>query len=127
MTLIIRCVDVLSTQIKVEEYFLEFLITDDTSRLRLFNELQDALKFLGLDIDCVSGQDYDNGSNMKEKCQGVQKRLLDLNPRAFYMPCGCHCLNLVLCDMATSCLKAKSFFLEYVKQFILCFLILQSN
>ena len=26
------------------------------------------------------------------------------------MPCGCHCLNLVLCDMAKSCLRAKSFF-----------------
>ena len=110
MTFIIRCVDVLSTPIKVEDYFLEFLIVDDTSGLEIFNELQDALKFLGLDIDCVRGQDYDNGSNMKEKCQGVQKRLLDLNPRAFYMPCGCHCLNLVLCDMTTSCLKAKSFF-----------------
>ena len=47
---------------------------------------------------------------MKGKHQGVQKRLLDINPRAFYMPCGCHCLNLVLCDMANSCHKAKTFF-----------------
>ena len=47
---------------------------------------------------------------MKEKNKGVQKRVLELNPRAFYTPRGCHSLNLVLCDMANSCPKAKSFF-----------------
>ena len=47
---------------------------------------------------------------MKGKYQGVQKRLLEINCRAFYIPCGCHNLNLVLCDVANSCVKAISFF-----------------
>jgi hypothetical protein len=47
---------------------------------------------------------------MKGKHQGVQKRLIDINPRALYMPCACHSLNLTLCDMAKSCRKAISFF-----------------
>ncbi|KAF3613472.1 hypothetical protein FXO38_36228 [Capsicum annuum] len=47
---------------------------------------------------------------MKGKHQGVQKRLLDINPRSFYTPCCCHNLNLVLCDVANSCTKAISFF-----------------
>ncbi|XVF56890.1 hypothetical protein PTKIN_Ptkin06aG0156900 [Pterospermum kingtungense] len=47
---------------------------------------------------------------MKGKEKGMQKRLLEINPRAFYTPCGCHSLNLVLCDMANSCPKAVSFF-----------------
>jgi hypothetical protein len=47
---------------------------------------------------------------MKGKNQGVQKKLLDINPRAFYSACGCHSLNLTLCDMAKSCGKAKDFF-----------------
>ncbi|KAI8541986.1 hypothetical protein RHMOL_Rhmol08G0104000 [Rhododendron molle] len=51
----------------------------------------------------LRGQGYDNSSNMKGKNKGVQKRLLDKNPRAFYTPCGCHSLNLALCDMANSC------------------------
>ncbi|WOG86707.1 hypothetical protein DCAR_0205925 [Daucus carota subsp. sativus] len=47
---------------------------------------------------------------MKGKHQGVQKRLLDINSKAFYTPCGCHSLNLALCDIANSCVKAKDFF-----------------
>lgn len=46
---------------------------------------------------------------MRGKHQDVQKILLDVNPRAYYMPCGCHSLNL-LSDMANSCVKGKSFF-----------------
>ena len=35
-----------------------------------------------------------------------------INPKAFYSACGCgyHSLNLVLCGMTNSCLKATSFF-----------------
>jgi hypothetical protein len=47
---------------------------------------------------------------MKGKHQGIQKRLLDVNPRAFYVPCGCYTLNFALCDMAKSCVKARNFF-----------------
>jgi hypothetical protein len=47
---------------------------------------------------------------MKGKERGVQKRLLDINLKAFYTPCGCHSLNRMLCDIANSCLKAISFF-----------------
>ncbi|XBI69873.1 hypothetical protein VPH35_064499 [Triticum aestivum] len=47
---------------------------------------------------------------MKGKNLGVQALLLNINPRAFYSACGCHSLNLTLCDMAKTCGKAKDFF-----------------
>ncbi|KAK4581484.1 hypothetical protein RGQ29_024923 [Quercus rubra] len=81
----------------------------DTSGKGIFNEIISVIKSLELDINDVRGQRYDNGSNMKGKKQGVQKRIIDINPRAFYTPCGCHNLNLVLCDVANSCPKAISF------------------
>ena len=61
-----------------------------------------------LDIDNVRGQGYDNGANMKGKHQRVQKQFLELNPKALYMPCVGHSLNLTLSDMAHSCVKAIS-------------------
>ncbi|KAL4614534.1 hypothetical protein ACB092_07G060100 [Castanea dentata] len=79
------------------EHFVEFLKVDNTSEKCLFNEIINAIKNLELDIN--------DGKN-----QGVQKRILDINPKAFYTPCGCHNVNLILCDMANFCPKAISFF-----------------
>ncbi|XP_022870439.1 uncharacterized protein LOC111389726 [Olea europaea var. sylvestris] len=47
---------------------------------------------------------------MSGKYKGVQRRVLEMNPRAFYTPCGAHSLNLALCDMVNCCSKAVSFF-----------------
>ena len=47
---------------------------------------------------------------MKGKHQDVQKRLLEINPKALYVPYACHCLNLTICDMTHSCVKEISFF-----------------
>ena len=110
MSLVIRCVDYSANFVTVEEYWVEFLKVDDTSGLGLFTEIKNMLTNLELDIDDIRGQGYDNGSNMKGKHKGVQTRLLEINPRAFYTLCGCHSLNLTLCDMANCCPKAMSFF-----------------
>lgn len=89
---------------------MSYLEIKDTTGEGIFTTLQNALADLKLNIGDVRGQGYDNRSNMKGKHKGVQKRLLDINPRAFYTPCGCHSLNLALCDMASSTDKAVSFF-----------------
>ncbi|XP_022851453.1 zinc finger MYM-type protein 1-like [Olea europaea var. sylvestris] len=110
MSLVIRCVDESMDSSMVQEYWIEFLKVDDTSGLGLFTELTNVLTNLELDVDNIRGQVYDNGANMSGRHKGVQKRLLEINPRAFYTPCGCHSLNLALCDMANCCSKAMSFF-----------------
>jgi hypothetical protein len=67
ISLIIRYVDSSSNHIHIEESFMEFLEVNDTSGKRLFDVIEGELKHLGLNIDDVRGQGYDNGSNMKGK------------------------------------------------------------
>ncbi|KAF8113314.1 hypothetical protein N665_0051s0009 [Sinapis alba] len=90
MSLLIRCVDISSVSTSIEEFFLTFLKLDDKSGEGMFSTIQDALVSFELEIDDVRGKGYDNGSNMKGN-----------NKEAFYTPCGCDSLNLVLCDIAS--------------------------
>jgi hypothetical protein len=111
MSLIIRYVDTSSDSVCIVESFLGFLAVNDTTGQGLFDVLLEELKSLDLDVDNLRGQGHDNESNMKGKNIGaVQRKVLDINPRAFYSACGCHNLNLTLCDMAKSCQKGIEFF-----------------
>ncbi|XP_076906028.1 uncharacterized protein LOC143561972 [Bidens hawaiensis] len=58
----------------------------------------------------MRGQGYDNGANMKGKHSGVQRRFLKKVFRDLYSACGCHSLNLELCDMANTITKFREFF-----------------
>jgi hypothetical protein len=55
-------------------------------------------------------QTYANASNMKGKRSVVQHKILCVNPRAFFIPCNFHSLNLVVNDAAMSSRDAVSFF-----------------
>ena len=73
------------------------------------------LKDLKINFADCSGQSYDNGANMKGKHKGVQARLLEINPRAMFVPCGAHTLNLVVADSAKEYLDATAYF-EYLQK-----------
>ncbi|CAH2315661.1 zinc finger MYM-type 1-like [Pelobates cultripes] len=74
------------------------------------------------DIDNSSGQGYDNGTNMAGKTNGVQSKILNINPRAVFVPCGCHCRNLVIGDAVRSCKESMQLF-----GIIQCFYVLFSG
>lgn len=95
---------------EVKEHFLGFFPITDTTGLGLTQFLLDFLISNEIDIQDMRGQGYDNGANMKGKNIGLQKRILDLNPRAFYIPCAAHSLNLVVNDAAKSSLEIVNFF-----------------
>ncbi|XP_017792105.1 PREDICTED: uncharacterized protein LOC108574098 [Habropoda laboriosa] len=65
---------------------------------------------LGIKISDCRGQGYDNGANMRGIYQGVQANILRVNPKALYVPCGSHNLNLLLGDIAKSSTQALHFF-----------------
>ncbi|XP_048513424.1 zinc finger MYM-type protein 1-like [Athalia rosae] len=68
----------------------------------------------------MRGQGYDNGANMKGKRSGVQSRILKINPRATFVPCSCHSLNLVVNDAASASGETVGFF-DIVQQLYVFF------
>ncbi|XP_047132435.1 52 kDa repressor of the inhibitor of the protein kinase-like [Hydra vulgaris] len=111
LSLTIRIVDLsLDIRVEIKEYFLGFFSVSDSTGLGLTEVLIELLTKHGLEISNCRGQGYDNGSNIKGKINGVQKRILNLNPLALYVPCGNHSLNLVISDSARSSVKFIAFF-----------------
>ena len=106
----VRIVNISEYPIKINEHFLGFFNVNDTTGLGLTEIIIGALKDFGLNMSFCRGQGYDNGANMKGKKMGLQKRILDLNPLAFYLSCGSHSLNLVICDAAQSSLNSINVF-----------------
>lgn len=95
---------------EIEEHFLEFVAVENTTGEKLADYVINKLQDLGLSLVNCRGQGYDNGANMRGEKSGVQRRLLNINPLAFFVPCGSHSWNLVLGDAASSCVQAQTFF-----------------
>lgn len=94
----------------VYEHFIQFMQVESSTGENLYKTLLNTLEELKLDVKDIRGQGYDNGSNMKGHTSGVQARLLQDNPRAFFVPCACHNYNLLLGDVAKCCPDAITFF-----------------
>jgi len=94
----------------VKETFFGYLNVLDTMGRGLLELFLEKIDTWSLDIQDCRGQSYDNGSNMKGKNAGVQARMTELNPKAFYVPCASHSLNLVIEDGAKSSTAALTFF-----------------
>lgn len=110
MTIILRHVEIVGKSVNIAEHFVGFVVVDESTGKGLTETFLSKLDVLGLKISDCRGQGYDNGSNMRGMNKGVQARILKLEPRAMYVPCSGHSLNLLLCDMAKSCTEALTFF-----------------
>ncbi|XP_065645502.1 uncharacterized protein LOC136075976 [Hydra vulgaris] len=65
---------------------------------------------MSLSIKNLRNQGYDNGRNMRTKNKGVQRRILDVNPRALFIPCCAHTLNFAVNDAVKCCLRVYVIF-----------------
>lgn len=95
---------------EIEEHFVEFVAVEKTTGEKLADYIINKLEELDLSLANYRGQGYNNGANMRGEKSGVQRRILNINPLTFFVPCGCHSWNLVLGDAASSCAQAQTFF-----------------
>lgn len=69
----------------------------------MFDITNDVLTRFELQLLNCRGQCYDGGSNMSGKVTGLQKRICDVQPKALFIHCLNHSLNLSFQD-AVSCI-----------------------
>jgi len=93
----------------IHEHFIGFIEVFDKTGAGLSDRIIKMLSYLEININDRRGQSYDNGSNMRGKHSRVQKRILDINPRTFHVPCNSHSLNLVVNDAAKCNIYTVSF------------------
>ena len=92
LPLVLRFVDVTNS---IQEEFVDFFHCDTgTAGSALADKILEALRGYGLDISCLRGQAYDGAGNMAEKYSGVATIIQSTYPRAVYVHCAAHNLNL---------------------------------
>ncbi|KAM0871265.1 hypothetical protein ACQ4PT_039504 [Festuca glaucescens] len=98
---------------KVVKRFLRLYHVKDTTSEALKLALFKILDNHKLSISRLRGQGYDGASNMRDEFNGLQRKILDENPYAFYVRCFAHRLQLVVA-VASSSSSYIHDFLEYV-------------
>ncbi|XP_058784292.1 uncharacterized protein LOC131659068 [Vicia villosa] len=97
----------------IVERFIALHHVKDTTSEALKDALYGILDKYTLSISRIRGQGYDGASNMRGEFNGLQRKILDENPYAFYVHCYAHRLKLVVVSVASSCSSIHDFF-EYI-------------
>ncbi|XP_058774261.1 uncharacterized protein LOC131648528 [Vicia villosa] len=98
---------------KVMERFIALHHVKYTTSEALKDALYGILNRHTLSISSIRGKGYDGASNMRGEFNGLQRKILDENPYAFYVHCYAHRLQLVVVSVASSCSSIHDFF-EYI-------------
>lgn len=113
MSIVLRFIDIgtgVTAEVIFCEYFLEFFPAEKSTGEALTEYILEVLQKYNIPLKNMRGQGYDNGANMKGNVSGVQRRVLNLNNRAFYIPCYAHSLNLVVNDAAKASKEGVKYF-----------------
>ncbi|XP_057545754.1 uncharacterized protein LOC130824754 [Amaranthus tricolor] len=84
----------------VVEHFLGILHVGDTTALSLKNAIMSLLMEHSLSPSMIRGQGYDGASNMRGEINGLKTLIMNDSPRAYYIHCFAHQLQLTLVAVA---------------------------
>ncbi len=98
MPIVLRYVD---SSKEINERFVKFVQCEGVTGEALAKNIEDTLQEVGLPLENCCGQGYDGASAMSSKSKGVCGRILKKNPKALYVHCSSHRLNLVVAKACT--------------------------
>lgn len=91
------------------EFFLGFFPVTSTKAEALFELVKEVFHRFGLPLKKLRGQCYDGASNVSGVHSGLQARIQEIEPRALFVHCNAHNLNLAIQDAMEDVLSAKDF------------------
>ena len=90
------CVRFVDNNSNIREEFLAFSEVPQITGKYLAAEIKSIIQNRGLEMENIRGQSYDGASSMSSDITGVQKRVKEDAPKAMFVHCSNHCLNLVI-------------------------------
>lgn len=92
------CIRYLDAELRPIEVLMGLYKLDDTKSETLVRMIKDVLLRCSLKLEDIRGQCYDGAANMKGAKTGVAARIMQDEPRAIYIHCMGHSLNLAVQD-----------------------------
>ena len=93
---LVLCARFINKSNDVREDFIAFIHLPRITGEVIAEMIVSTLQGLGLKIENIRGQGYDGAANMSSDNVGVQRRIRERSPKAVYVHCSGHCLNLVI-------------------------------
>jgi hypothetical protein len=103
------CFRFVSDDFDIHEVFVGFYSTDSTTSTSLLAMVKDVLTRFDLPLDKCRGQCYDGASNVAGIRRGLQALILQQEPRALYVHCLAHTLNLAVQDTVQDITICRNF------------------
>ena len=98
MSLCIRYIDPDLTYPLIREDFLKFVVVSDLSGQGLAKTIIENLQSAGINLDFLIGQGYDGAASMSGHLNGAQAVIRKKYPKAIFVHCSAHSLNLAIND-----------------------------
>nr|XP_020730356.1 zinc finger MYM-type protein 1 isoform X2 [Odocoileus virginianus texanus] len=85
-----------SKAVLIKERFLGFIDVEEITGTNLHRSIKAYLQQIGVDLNKIRGQAYDSTSNWREKFNKIAAEFKKEEPRALYLHCYTHCLDLAV-------------------------------
>ena len=116
----------IDSEANIREEFVKFVYLDGTSGQQIADSIKKEIREMGLDMVNCRGQGYDGAGNMSGKYIGAAQLVKNDHPKALYIHCASHRLNLCVsnsCQIPSiiklfGAIRKASFFFSFPKRLL---------